>query len=219
MEAPTSTMADRVGRDGREAPRYVDIGKSGGWESWTSSVEHDDAEDSYMRDNDEEYVEENPTIPDLSSGSPGMPIVDHNCGVDGGGGKDLKAAKGIGKVVMRKQAVLRKVRAQFQFHPDRAFDKEDIKWVKNMNSNGRGKKEVLHAIIPWNRLEDFVEGESTSRGFPCAFLWKKQREVQLGALSRIKISSYKQKFGKSTCRTCSAAFIFVRFCAFFAAPS
>jgi hypothetical protein len=50
-------------------------------------------------------------------------------------------------------------------------------WVKKTNWSGRGKKEVLHAVIPWNKLEDFVEGESTCRDFPCAFLRKKRRAV------------------------------------------
>jgi hypothetical protein len=50
-------------------------------------------------------------------------------------------------------------------------------WVKKTNWSGRGKKEVLHAVILWNRLEDFVEGESTCHDFPCVFLWKKRRAV------------------------------------------
>jgi hypothetical protein len=69
--------------------------------------------------------------------------------------------------------VLQRVRKQLQFPPERPFDKEDITWVKKTNSNGQLKKEVLHAIIPWNRLENFVKGESTYQDFPCTFQQKK----------------------------------------------
>jgi hypothetical protein len=72
------------------------------------------------------------------------------------------------------------------------FDKEDIMWVKKTNRSRCGKKEVFHAVIQWNKLEDFMEGESTCRNFSCAFFRKKRRAVQAGSLSRIKISNYMQ---------------------------
>jgi hypothetical protein len=93
---------------------------------------------------------------------------------------------------LRRLALLQKLQAQVQLLVPGPFDKEDIMWVKKTNWSGRGKKEVLHAVILWNRLEDFVEGESTYCDFPCAFLRKKKRAIHAGSLSRIKISSYMQ---------------------------
>jgi hypothetical protein len=84
------------------------------------------------------------------------------------------------RLEFKRLVVLLKVRKEVQIPPQRPFDKEDITRVKKTNFNGRVKKDVLHASIPWNMLEDFVEGESTCRIFPSAFSWKKQWMVQFG---------------------------------------
>jgi hypothetical protein len=54
------------------------------------------------------------------------------------------------------------------------------------------KKEVLHAIIPWNKLEYFVEGESTGRDFPCTFLRKKRPVVKARARTTITTLTFTQ---------------------------
>jgi hypothetical protein len=49
------------------------------------------------------------------------------------------------------------LRQEVQFPPTDPFDKEDINWVEKTNHYGSVKKEVLQAIIPWNKLEHFVD--------------------------------------------------------------
>ena len=39
-----------------------------------------------------------------------------------------------------------------------------------MNNGGGQKKTPFEAIIPWDRLKDFVKDESTNRDFPCIFV-------------------------------------------------
>ena len=66
--------------------------------------------------------------------------------------------------------MLQKLREEVQISLQRPFDKEDITRVKKTNFNGSCvKKDVLHASILWNMLEDFVEEESTCQNFPSAF--------------------------------------------------
>jgi hypothetical protein len=84
------------------------------------------------------------------------------------------------------------LRQEVQFPPTDPFDKEDINWVEKTNHYGSVKKEVLQAIIPWNKLEHFVEGESTCRDFPWTFLQKKKAMVKAEARSRITTLSYIQ---------------------------
>jgi hypothetical protein len=54
-------------------------------------------------------------------------------------------------------------------------------------------KDVVKAVFPWDRLQDFVEGESNSTDFPCVFNQKKRQEVPRGSREVVKEATYTQK--------------------------
>jgi hypothetical protein len=78
-----------------------------------------------------------------------------------------------------RSTVLERMRARLQNPPAGPFDREDVTWRKELHS-GRGGhvKEVHTAIIPWDRLEDFVEGEETMRDFPCTLNRRRHAEQE-----------------------------------------
>jgi hypothetical protein len=51
----------------------------------------------------------------------------------------------------------------------------------------------MKAVIEWNRLQDFVDGESNSGDFPCVFNQKKRKEVELGEREVVREATYTQK--------------------------
>jgi hypothetical protein len=114
-----------------------------------------------VADSDVEDVARLAAAPGVPAGGVGASNLEEEDSVHEGGDVDLKSPKGDRRLQLRRRSVLQKVHAHVQIPPNRPFDKEDIKWVKKTNCDGQGKKEVLHAIILWNKLEDFVEGEST----------------------------------------------------------
>jgi hypothetical protein len=184
---------------GRQDSGCADIAGGGEWEPFTSSVEDDDGDDFDVTNSDEEDVARVATAPGALASGAGASNLEEEDNVHEGDDMDLKAPKGDMWLELRRHSVLQKVRAHVQIPPDRPFDKEDIKWVKKTNYSGRGKKEVLHAIIPWNRLEDFVKEESTCWDFPSAFLRKPWRMVQSGSRSRINTCT-RSIYGESTHR-------------------
>jgi hypothetical protein len=78
--------------------------------------------------------------------------------------------------------ILECVRARLQNPPAGPFDREDVTWRKELHS-GRGEhvKEVHTAIILWDRLEEFVEGEKTMCDFPCTLNKRRHAEVKIGS--------------------------------------
>lgn len=54
--------------------------------------------------------------------------------------------------------------------PPGPFDRTDIKWDDKVNQGGGTKKTVKKATILWSRLDDFLEGEMSTRQFPCTFV-------------------------------------------------
>jgi hypothetical protein len=54
-------------------------------------------------------------------------------------------------------------------------------------------KDVVKAVFPWNKLQDFVEGESNSMDFPYVFNQKKWQEVPMGSREVAKEATYTQK--------------------------
>jgi hypothetical protein len=189
MESSSPLVGDpSVG--GRGDLYSTDIVGMGEGQSWTSSSEDIDTEQSKPPSSDGEYGACNSAEADMVPSGTGVCSREEKCGFHDGGDVDVEASKAEWRVHARRHIVLQRIRKQLQFPPKRPFDKEDITWMRNTNSNGRLKKEVLHAIILWNRLEDFVEGESICQDFPCAFHQKKQKSVQSGARSRVSASTF-----------------------------
>lgn len=65
------------------------------------------------------------------------------------------------------------------------FDRYDLDWIKTCNNGEGGNNRLsMQAIILWNRLDDFVEGEENMRDLPCNFNTK--RQVQPGTRKLVK---------------------------------
>jgi hypothetical protein len=91
-------------------------------------------------------------------------------------------------------SVLEKVRGKLQLPPLGPFNRDDIVWEKQHNSGCGGQvKDVVKAVFPWNKLQDFVEGESNSMDFPYVFNQKKWQEVPMGSREVAKEATYTQK--------------------------
>jgi hypothetical protein len=61
------------------------------------------------------------------------------------------------------------LKATVQDPPLGPFKKNDIMWLPHFTSGHGLYKEAKITVIPWNQLEDFVEGEQNNPNFPCKF--------------------------------------------------
>jgi hypothetical protein len=90
--------------------------------------------------------------------------------------------------------LLERVRGKLQLPPSSPFNRDDIVWEKHRNSGHGGQvKEVLKVVIPWDRSQDFVDGESNSEDFPCVFNKKKRKEVSMDSREVVRKAAYTQK--------------------------
>jgi hypothetical protein len=101
---------------------------------------------------DDDYGASPTPEPDVDLGEAGASSREEKYAVHDGGDVDVAALGAYRRRKERRLAVLRTLRQQVQFPPAGPFDKEDIDWVEKTNHCGSVKKEVLQAIIPWNRL-------------------------------------------------------------------
>ena len=62
------------------------------------------------------------------------------------------------------------IREKVQVPTDNNLNKFDLIWKDVANSVQDLICQTKRAYIPWDRLHDFVEGESNMRDFPCSFL-------------------------------------------------
>ena len=111
---------------------------------------------------------------------------------DGDLSRDTKAARTKGGARTKKNT-LEKLRARLQIPLEGHFDRTDIAWEGRTNQ-GRGRfRETFRAIIPWDRLGDFVEGEQSMRDFPCTFNEVPTVGHKLGQAENAKETSFLQK--------------------------
>jgi hypothetical protein len=110
--------------------------------------------------------------------------------VDGGGGG---LQPGLEEAETVSARLLERVHCRLQNPPAGPFDREDLRWTKQINS-GRGGlgKGIYSAIIPWDRLEDFVEGEESVCDFPCILNRKKRPDVKPGSRVQPRAGTYTQ---------------------------
>lgn len=84
--------------------------------------------------------------------------------------------------VARERDVVIAMRNRLQTPPAGKFSKADLTWAPHVNV-GRGvQKQVKVAVISWDRLNDFIEGEQTDPQFPTTFtreVMKKQAPATL----------------------------------------
>ena len=110
----------------------------------------------------------------------GVRSTDRKAGRAGGGGRVW-------------DVTLEKLRARLQIPPDGPFDRTDIAW-KGRTNNGCGRlRETFRAIIPWDGLGDFVEGEQSMRDFPCTFNEVPSLGYKAGQAENAKETSFLQK--------------------------
>ena len=85
------------------------------------------------------------------------------------------------------------LRSRLQVPPEGPFDRTDIIWEGRTNQ-GRGRcRDTSRAIIPWDRLGDFVVGEQSMRDFPCTFNEVPRLGHKEGTAENAKESSFLQK--------------------------
>ena len=63
-----------------------------------------------------------------------------------------------------------KVKASVQTPPAGPFSRTDLQWESKTNQGCGKRRETKKATIPWNRLDDFLEGEMSGRQHPCTFV-------------------------------------------------
>ena len=56
-----------------------------------------------------------------------------------------------------------------QLPPPGPFDRTNLKWEAKSNQGNGNKKDTQKATIHWAWLHDFLEGEMSTRQFPCTF--------------------------------------------------
>ncbi len=57
------------------------------------------------------------------------------------------------------------------------FQKDHITWLPHVTSRHSLYKQTEIAVIPWEQLEDFVQGEQNNLEFPCKFIKKKKHKL------------------------------------------
>ena len=75
-------------------------------------------------------------------------------------------------------------RTRIQVLPLGWFNRYDIQWETQRISGGNRVQDTAVAIIPWKRLQDFVDGEENMRDFPCKINKRKWRECPLGSTNQ-----------------------------------
>ena len=63
-----------------------------------------------------------------------------------------------------------KVQNSVQTPPPGPFSRADLRWETKINVGCGKRRETQKATIPWNRLDDFLEGEMSGRQHPCTFV-------------------------------------------------
>ena len=109
----------------------------------------------------------------------------------GGGGEDAF-------IVEKKLSAIERLRGKLQGPPKNSFDRSDLQWEEITNCSQGQCRQTFVAFILWNRLYNFVDGESSTRDFPCTFL-EVPVKVQKGVIRQVRESSYTQKIRYDTC--------------------
>jgi hypothetical protein len=72
-------------------------------------------------------------------------------------------------VSIRENELIKKLKETVQICSQGPFDRYDIVWLPHVTSGNGLYIHVEIIVIPWERLEDFVEGEHNNEDFPCKF--------------------------------------------------
>jgi hypothetical protein len=70
----------------------------------------------------------------------------------------------------RKRDLLQALKATVQEPPPGPFQKFDILWLPYVTSVHGLYNNAEISVIPWDWLDDFIEGEQNNLDFPCKFM-------------------------------------------------
>ena len=71
-------------------------------------------------------------------------------------GDDLFEVELAYQGLLLERDLVQRLRARTQYSVDGPFRKEDLQWTPLITSGGGRYKNNIIAVIPWNRLEDFI---------------------------------------------------------------
>jgi hypothetical protein len=76
-----------------------------------------------------------------------------------------------------------------QTPPPGPFSREDLTWLP-IRTQGGGCHYIHDvAVIPWRRLQDFREGESQDKSYPCCFNKETMKKNKPGSLVFLRANS------------------------------
>ena len=85
--------------------------------------------------------------------------------------------------------VYKRVLASVQVPPPGPFDRTDLWWEAKSNQGNGNIKDTLKATIHWDRLDDFLEGEMSTRQFPCTFLEESRQCIKREDRKQVRAES------------------------------
>ena len=93
------------------------------------------------------------------------------------------------------------LKGSVQRPPAGPFSRVDLVWArKKIGGNGK-RRDTQTATIPWDRLDDFVEGEMCSRQHPCTFVELSRQCMKTDERKQTRAESAKQeiRYGQLKC--------------------
>jgi hypothetical protein len=80
--------------------------------------------------------------------------------------------------------LLNRLRSIMRYPPPGPFCRADLTWEHFVTSGARHNVASEVAVVPWDRLQDFVDGEQSSKTYPCKFLKGITKRNPPGSLER-----------------------------------
>jgi hypothetical protein len=80
-------------------------------------------------------------------------------------------------VASKERGLIRALKETMQSPLLRPFEKDHITWLLHVTFRHGLYKHIEIAVIPWDQLEDFVQGEQKNPKFPCKFTRTKEHKL------------------------------------------
>ena len=90
----------------------------------------------------------------------------------------------------RERVFLEEMRGMLQNPPPGPFRKEDILWRPLLTHGGGQRRLNDLAIISWERLQDFVDGENNNPEFPCRFTKETMERNPQGSVKLVRPNTF-----------------------------
>ena len=101
-----------------------------------------------------------------------------------------------------------RVKMYVQIPPAGPFTRADLEWETKCNQ-GRGRRRETHKVtIPWDRLDDFLEGEMSARQHPCTFVEETRNCRKRGERKQVRAESAVQEIRYGLEGTCLSYVLF-----------